>query len=136
MSDLAFEVEEMERARQERQEKIDSMKDFLLFLETHPDFPVPVTFTQQYGFFDTKKELVAITRQLGKVKKVQISEYYSVEKSFGLVSYTAYIAREKVCRAVVTGKRWVQGRIVNPHEEDVVEWICDDPLLKPNGGTK
>lgn len=101
----------------------------------------------EYGIGDTHDfnvvcstldQLVAAARTGGRWEKLDQGSYFTVRRSFGPVNLDFFIAREKVCRRVVVDtiehpERVVPASVVPASVEEVVEWVCDEPLLAGAG---
>jgi len=115
----------------DRQRRLASIREMLDFLESHPDFPIPYGMSYVSLFADTKEEIVNMVKQLGDVTKHAFDDQYTVEKRFGTrAGITIYISRDQVCRKVVTGIERVEEIVTPAHDKEIVDWICDEPLLK------
>lgn len=108
----------------ERNEFIQALRDLALFLECHENAPIP-DFTSICTFVQTKEQLVALIRHIGKVEKDAAGSYFWIEKRFGAnLKYEVNIERAKVCERKVIGTQTVPA-----HEEEIVEWECHESLL-------
>jgi len=76
-----------------------------------------------------KKELAQLARKLGRVEKMQSGNLFYVSRKFGPHSIDGVTMRDQVCRRIVTGTREIPEEIIPAHDEDIVEWVCDEPLL-------
>lgn len=116
----------------------DGLRAFADWLEQNPEVEAyePKILLQA----DTRADVVALTHKLpGMVEKDELGPYFTITARFGLLTVWAAVAREQVCRRVITGKRVIPAEVipavaakpavtVPEHEEDIVEWKCD-PLL-------
>lgn len=77
-----------------------------------------------------KDEFLTAARSLaGRREKIADDHYFTVRRSFGPVHVDVYTARSEVCRRVVVD-RIERAEVVLPaHVEEVVEWVCDEPIL-------
>ncbi len=112
----------------ERAHYVTGLRELAAFIEAHPALPMPVPSILVNAFVYHKDDLAALAR-LGSWEKGAIGNYFFLRKVFaGDVRYEINVARERVCRKVVTGTR------VEPAQpEQVVQdfyWVCDEPLLK------
>lgn len=113
---------------QERTDAIQSFKDLVTFLETHPGVPVPKYCTLNAPL-DTREEIAAVARQSSWTKDFNGS-WFTLRKQFGTLNLDVYTDREQVCRKVVTGTRVVPAVEAQPErEEQVTEWVCDEVAL-------
>lgn len=119
--------------RSERQEHIEGIRTLLDFLWEHPEVPWPISLSHSYIFVDDKEQMRNVVKQLGNVSKFPSGEHLAVEKKFGdRTFFTVYVNREQVCHKVVTGIEHVEEKVTPAHDKEIVEWVCDDPLLKPS----
>jgi len=112
-----------------REELIQGLRDFATFLEQRPNLATP-----HGGYFDiwtlTKEDFVQMTREMGDASKRVGSGWFCMARKFGPIRLELNVPREQVCRRVVMGTRWVEEVHVPGHDEDVVDWQCDEPILK------
>jgi hypothetical protein len=107
-----------------------NLRDLADFLEQHEEVP-PVYSMTLNAFTHTKEELQDVARKGAPWEKIYEAGYFSLRKRFGPVTLDINLNREKVCRRVVTGTRIVPAQPAEPeHEEDIVEWVCEDPILE------
>lgn len=71
-----------------------------------------------------------------KVTKEYTSYSYSLKIEKGDWSITYRTDREAVCERIVTGTKHIERsvvpeHIVEAHDEEIVEWVCNDALLSP-----
>ena len=90
----------------------ESLRALATFLEEHPEIDMDGQNITLLKYCMERDEVATIARA-GSWQKV-------------------YTDRAQVCRRVVVGKRTVPAVPAQPaHEEDIVEWVCEDePLLK------
>ena len=117
----------------EQQEWLDGLRAMAEWFEQHPE---RIQLTGGWKsvnisiFASDKTELVQLVRELGRVEKIQSNGLFYCRRRFGPHSVDAVTSRSKVCTRVVTGTRLIPEEIVPAREEEIVEWECDDPLLK------
>jgi hypothetical protein len=109
--------------RVQRDALIQGLRDFLTFIETHPEAPLNYA-PSLMAHVETVEELKAAGRLMGSAMKDFNGDYVSLKKSFGPICYDVYIRREKVCE-----KRVVGSRHVHAHDEDLVEWDCKESIF-------
>jgi hypothetical protein len=103
---------------QERQEKIDGVRQMLDFLEANPEVKLPRSFDRfAIWFFGEKDEFLEAVKHFGSCEKSVVEKELHVTKSFGCVKLVAEVNRDAVC-VKKTVKRLV----------DVDEYDCQ-PLL-------
>lgn len=109
---------------------LQTLRDLVQFLESHPDVPMPFIDTVNV-YPETKEALARIVRSAGgKFKKSSTAAYFHVDRQIGLIDFRLSMSHETACERVVVGKRVVEAlpeRILpaRPAEEvDVVEWRC------------
>lgn len=105
-----------------RDETIQGLRALADFLAEHPDVPLPSLTLN--AFVDTKAEIAAIAR-VAPWGKNHNGDWFFLTRSFaGTVRLDINVPRGQVCERVVIGQRTVPA-----HEEDIVEWKCDESLL-------
>lgn len=83
----------------------------------------------------TAKELMReAAKALGKADKVWSEKYLDLQKDFGGIQLEFTIRRDQVCERKVVGTKVIPEKViperVEPEKvEEIVEWVCDDPLL-------
>jgi hypothetical protein len=80
-------------------------------------------------------QLKRAVKALGKAEKSQDSYYFDVTRKFGCIELQFSINREKVCKRIVVGvkevpQELIPARLVEAHTEEIVEWQCEDSLLR------
>lgn len=130
----------------DQRELVEGLRAMADFIEEHPELPIgePEIKLDTWLFDDSKwdvdhlrtdsrtakEKLQAAARALGIAQKNYIGDYFCVTKKFGeFVSMEFTVSRETVCKRVVTGTRIVPAVSRPERTEEVVEWICDDPIL-------
>lgn len=73
-----------------------------------------------------------IAKLLGKADKVYEGNYLELHRRFGSILVQFNVARDKVCeRRVVEVIEHPEEIVLRPaYTEEIVEWVCDEPLLK------
>lgn len=120
----------------EREEFIKGLNDFADHLTTHPELNVPDLGTI-YIFAHNKESFSKQARALGKAEKSSSGSYFNVTRNFGPFKVQVTAPHQAVCERVVTGTRKVVKKVypnIEPTEEiveeDIVEWICPESVLK------
>jgi hypothetical protein len=117
-----------------RHEVITRLREFADFLEAHPDAPAPYADGIRFDVFAlNKEEFVKYAKAIGgKLEKIHdYSTTMVLRRQFGQIEYDINVAREEVCKRVVTGKKLVAAvEAVPEHEEDITEWRCTS-ILQP-----
>jgi ribulose bisphosphate carboxylase small subunit len=117
-----------------------TLREMADFYEQHPTATIPWDFMwgrmSAYMDDDKAKEVL---RSIGSFRKEYDGEDFIAVKDFDGFQLRFRIKREKICKAVVIGKKTVEARVVPAsftpekfipaHEEDVVEWVCDESIL-------
>ena len=99
------------------------------WLEMTPDVPLPYNPKLQIFSVNTKEEIAAVARQMGKCDKVFDSDIFSMVKWFGPFSIECVAYRSQVCERVVVGYETVEipAQPAKPAEilsREIVEWKC------------
>lgn len=122
---------------------VADLREAAHFFKRHPELASRV-YVEGVKFqisVDSKDELADLvrlfTRELGRVDKRPIETFYYCNAKIGDFGIYAVIERAKVCRKVVrtetvpaSPKQVIPAR--TEQEREVVEWVCDDPLLAPS----
>lgn len=108
---------------------VAGLRELAAFVEAHPDLPVPYGGGQN-AFVSSKADLAHVARTAGvRWEKSVNGEWFYLRVAFqGGHSYELNIARDQVCRKVVTGTRIEPATPEREVEE--VTWVCDEPLLR------
>ena len=120
-----------------RNEKIEAIHRMADYFTGHPDFPVP-SFTVG-AFVPTKEETIRLVQGGIWEKKPSGSLFFFYKQFDSRGNVKLYIAanREQLCERVVVGTQWVGAspavEATEAHEEEIVEWICPDSLMKGDG---
>lgn len=107
------------------------LRELADWLEEHPEQAdaVVLSLTVNVCVFD-REGIVAAARAMGTAEKVyDVDSYFTVRRKFGSVWLDFFCNRDRVCRRVVVDTIAVPERVVPAHTEEVVEWVCDEPLL-------
>lgn len=112
-----------------REEFIAGLREVADFLEKNPSVPCPRYETL---YVPTDKDgLREAAKAPGHADKGAFGEQFYIDRTFGPVKITFAADRAEVCRKVVKGTREVPERVVPARTEEIIEWECTDPLLKP-----
>lgn len=120
-------TDEFEEATR-RRAFIASLRAAADFLERHPDVRAPRYVTMNV-FVETREDL-AVHARAATWEKIFNGQWVYLRRTFGddlVIDITA--PRETVCRKVVVGVETIPA-----HEEERVEWVCDDPVLLTSEG--
>lgn len=116
----------------DRDKLCQGLRELATFLETHHEIPLPPWGVSITGFVGSRDELRAACRNIGTAEKHWYGATLSIRKNFGPVSLDIDISREKVCKRVVKGQEWIPPSV--GHHQDVIEWVCDEPIFAGDGG--
>lgn len=123
-------------------EGLRAMADFIeenidLPLDMEPEIKLNVWLHDDSTYYDknpktAREKLREAARVLGKAEKEFSGTYFDLIKKFSpcvRIEYT--VDREAVCKRVVTGKKIIPAEVIQrkEREEEIVEWICTDPIL-------
>jgi len=114
----------------------ESLRELADFYDTNEEL---TQVGLHYVWASDKEDLAKWARAFGSCEKEISVDYYSLKKKFGNLELHIITPKKGVCRSKVVGKKWVEetvvegipSRVTPAHEEDVVEWECDEPLLAP-----
>ena len=120
-----------ESAAQRAADYVAGLRELADYLELHPELVPQYGGQHVYMHADNADQFSALVSELGGRREKEADDYHiGVTRRFGPHEYDLYVDREQVCRKVVTGTRVVPARPAEPESvEDVVEWVCDDPIL-------
>lgn len=105
---------------------IASLRACADFLDAHPDVEPP-TYTTMNVFVQTRAQL-AVHARVATWDKIYNGDWFYLRRAFGEdLNLDITIARDEVCRKVVTGTRVVPAQPERTVDE--VEWVCDTPTL-------
>lgn len=90
-------------------------------------------------YCSNREEFAEVARLLGSASKDADENYFRISRQIGPVRVYGYTDRQNVCRRVVKGVKSVEipaveARAAQPariEEREIVEWVCDDAILKP-----
>ena len=125
-----------------RQHPMSALEMIAAWYREHPEVPLPeyAVLTRYNGQVrlgvqaHSKDEIAAYARAFRRATKEYAGDFFYLRADMGEVRVEVYAPRKNVCRRVVTGTRLipesvVPESIVPTHEEEIVEWVCDEPLL-------
>jgi|SRR5215469_6219335 len=121
-------------------ELISSLRQLADWYEAHPELPVPYELEQPMFVFLyhlDAEQVRKVLREIGEFKKVYAEpspDDFDAHKSIGNLTLRFHARRETVCKPRVVGKRTIERqvipeRVIEAHEEEVVEWDCE-PILQ------
>lgn len=125
-------------------EYANSLRLIADFFASHPEIPIPHDATPFNYFSANSKESIArLVRALGACEKRYDAAFagsFEIHKTFGTITFRAIADRDRVCERVVVGKKTVPEtvipakpmepeRVIAAHEEDVIEWRCEESIL-------
>jgi hypothetical protein len=135
----------------ERDALVAGLREFADWIETNPraiELPSLRVWCNEYVYkyskrpdgstnwsevdeFETRLAMRNITKILGSCKKDYVGGLFSVAKNFGPVKLSFHTSRSSICRKVVkeTIEHPAETRVIPARTEEVVEWVCDDPIL-------
>lgn len=112
-----------------QQEWLDGARAMIKWFEQHPeripDYGIVVNL-----YPGGKSALAELARALGKAEKHMTVDLFYITRRFGLHKINGTTLRREVCRRVITGTKLIPEKVVPAHVEEIVEWVCDEPLLK------
>lgn len=128
----------------DRKTYTDGLRAVADWLDAHPEVPLPsegqsrvfCLGTVALGKDGVREELANVARALpGEVDKEYTDSYFRVHGVIEGIHIAYSAARTAVCDRVVVGQRTVSKEVPVAFEEqevteDVVEWRCDDGIMK------
>lgn len=118
-------MKEMTSEIKRRAAFIQSLRDCVEFLESHPGITAPRYVDM--NVFVNDREAIAVHARAASWEKIYNGEWFYLRKEFGpdlRLDITA--PRDTVCRKVVTGTRTVPAQPAREVEQ--VEWVCEEPI--------
>lgn len=126
------------------QELADGLRELADFVETvGPKLPVDLDapYLTAWVFDDYKgveakhwltarEKMRRIVKLVGKADKVYKENYFDLRKYFGPIKLEFTTNRANVCERKVVGTKEIPEHVVAARTEDIVEWVCNDPLLR------
>lgn len=126
------------------QKLADDLQEYSDFIRNHGhelpgDIYVPASYNHLYDDYDLSSGGITAKQKAKKAAKVLAKgalvekkhDNYSLDmiRKFGDIKLVFSISREKFCQKVVTGTKEIEAYTVEAHTEEIVEWVCDDPVL-------
>lgn len=123
----------------DRDDLVASLRGMADFIEEHgielplsSDYDMRFDITN-YMFSSADKPLLRkIARILGSAEKNFTGNYFRLEKKFGRYGTLAFeVSRNIVCdrKVVEVIHHEAETRQIEAYDEEVVEWVCNDPIL-------
>lgn len=116
----------------------DALRKLADIYEAHPTLEKP-SFSIYAS--DTRDNAAKTLRALLPAEKEYDGQIFRISKKIGPIDLSFVFLRSTVCTPRVIGKRRVEAsiipgqiipeQVIPAHEEDVIEWACDDSLLAP-----
>lgn len=76
-----------------------------------------------------RKIMRRVAKALAPCFKDYNGDYFSLARKFGVISLKITTSRNKVCERKVVGFKEIPERVLPAMTEEVVEWVCTDPIL-------
>lgn len=102
---------------------IQGLRDLADYLDQRQDVPAPYSVHAGVALW-TKEQLTKAARSMGGAHKDYSDKFFSLQRTFGPVTFEVFINREEVCEKTVIGTR-----VVPEHTEEIVQWNCVDVSL-------
>jgi hypothetical protein len=126
----------------DQRKMVEGLRELADFIENNIELPIEypeikVTFwVHEREQHSVKESMAMAARAMGNAAKIYTGSYFDLRKKFGeSVTLEFTSTREGVCRRVVKEvihheQELVQAYIKPARDEEVVEWVCDEPLLR------
>jgi hypothetical protein len=121
-------------------EYADGLRELADWIEANPDIEVPDKVFQVYSM-NTKEEASKCLSALKPCRKEYRNDMFHLVRDFGPLTLDFVFYRNAVCTRRVVGTkeigtelipaRLIPEQIIPAHVEEIVEWECGEPLLKP-----
>jgi hypothetical protein len=122
--------------RDERDRYIAGLRGLLDFYERNEDMPAPICTTECVHVPDSSKEMAALTRAAGGLRKESyVDNAFIMKREFGPVVFRLLCFKEQTCERVKVGEIVIPAkpeRILPAEPEQVVEqfeWKCPESIL-------
>lgn len=117
----------------DREGFIQGLREVADFYEQHPEVPLDRISggTFAINIYTDKDGLREAAKAPGRAEKSAFGGVFQVERTFSAIRVQWWADREQVCRKVVKGTEHVEERVIPAHDKEIVEWECDDSLLRP-----
>lgn len=76
-----------------------------------------------------KEKLRRAVLAIGKAEKNFEGGSFKLIRSFGPITLQFQLSRQEVCEKRVIARKQIPEQVIEAYEEEVVEWICTDPIL-------
>jgi hypothetical protein len=130
----------------DQRELVEGLRKLADFIEEHPELPisdpeisVEYWIHEPYTFDDdqrsVKERMQVAARALGRANKEYYGSYFNLSRKFSEHVKLEFTSdRQEVCRRVVKEvvhhpEQIVPQKVLPARTEEVVEWVCDDPIL-------
>lgn len=123
----------------DRDDLVASLRGMADFIEEHGlELPLSSWYDMEfditnYMFSDADRPLLRkIAKILGSAEKNFNGNYFKLEKKFGRFGTLAFeVSRQVVCerKVVEVIHHEAEVREIEAYDEEVVEWVCNDPIL-------
>jgi hypothetical protein len=77
-----------------------------------------------------QEKMRVLAKALDKAEKHYQGDYFDLRRKFGPIQLEFTVSRDKICERVVVGTKEVPERVVPARTEEIVEWVCNDPILR------
>jgi hypothetical protein len=122
----------------ERDKLVAGLRELADFIEQRGlELPIDANFLPSLTvyLYDTpdgtaREKMRKVARNIGHARKGTLPGFYDLQRDFGPVSLLFTAPRGAVCQRIVTGTKQIEEQVIPAHEEEIVEWICDDPILE------
>lgn len=123
------------------QEVAQGLRELADWVEEYgPRLPVRQLEVPGYNFLHddyngkhTAKQKARIVAKLlargGTCEKKFQDNYLILKRAFGPLELEFNLGRNAVCRRVVVGTEHVEEHVIEAHDREIVEWVCEDPIL-------
>ena len=107
------------------------------WIEANPNMTLPPEQLNIYSL-NSKEDATKCILAMKPCKEDYDGSLFRICRDFGPISLRYIFARSAVCTRKVIGTKVVpekikaamEEEIIPEHEEDIYEWVCDEPLLK------
>ncbi len=113
------------------------LRDLADWIEAHPELTLPQVDVKAFPQDEAEPPHVWTKALGGKVEKdySNVVSLFYLRKPFGPVPFSVVYNRSTVCKRVVKGTETVEVPAVEAQparveEREIVEWVCDEPILK------
>lgn len=110
------------------------------WVEAHPGIDLPSTSLSVYSL-NSKEKAATCLLALKPCEKKYDGDLFRISRKFGPITLSYVFTRSAVCNKKLVGTKVIPEtvkpaepeEIIPEHEEEIYEWVCDEPILNGSG---